>query len=214
MDGCGGLLRIRHHVVRKKMLPEFGVRGERSVADAAPCDPVAQPVRRSHELPAGRHARTLARGRPARWTRAPGVDRQHRQHHPGADHEVALLAGPAPREPARRPPPTPARPRPPPRRESGRNRPSRSAAATSSGSLGVPCPIPAAIDPFGTGKPGERKIEDAVQKVFDLTPAGIVRTLDLKRPIYRKTAAYGHFGRNSFAWEQTDKTKELQQAVS
>ncbi len=50
-------------------------------------------------------------------------------------------------------------------------------------------------------------------KVFDLTPSGIIRTLDLLKPIYRKTAAYGHFGRDSFTWEQLDKVEELQRSV-
>ena len=55
--------------------------------------------------------------------------------------------------------------------------------------------------------------EAAVEKVFDCTPAGIVKTLNLKQPIYRKTASYGHFGREGFPWEKTDKAEELKAAV-
>ena len=50
--------------------------------------------------------------------------------------------------------------------------------------------------------------------MFDLTPAGIIKQLDLKRPIYKETAAYGHFGRDEFPWERTDKVEELKQAVN
>jgi len=55
----------------------------------------------------------------------------------------------------------------------------------------------------------ERKIEDAVRKIFNLTPKGIIDSLDLLRPIYRKTAAYGHFGREEFSWEQLNKVEEI-----
>jgi len=73
--------------------------------------------------------------------------------------------------------------------------------------IGVPEPVSIMIDTFGTGKVPEDEIEGRVRKVFDMRPAGIVATLDLKRPIYRKTAAYGHFGRSEpcFTWEKTDK---------
>ena len=57
------------------------------------------------------------------------------------------------------------------------------------------------------------KIEEAVKKVFDCTPAGIIQTLDLKRPIYSATAAYGHFGRSEFPWEKTDKVDALKAAI-
>ena len=56
------------------------------------------------------------------------------------------------------------------------------------------------VDTFGTGTVPEAQIQSAVQKVFDLTPGGITTTLDLLKPIYRNTAAYGHFGRNEFSW--------------
>lgn len=79
--------------------------------------------------------------------------------------------------------------------------------------IGIPHPVSIMVDTFGTEKVEVDKIEAAVSKVFDCTPAGIVKTLNLKRPIYRKTASYGHFGRNEFPWEQTNKIEELKNAV-
>jgi len=79
--------------------------------------------------------------------------------------------------------------------------------------IGVPFPISVMVDTFGTGKAPEFKIEEAVKKVFDLTPAGIIKDLDLKKPIYLDTATYGHFGNNKYTWEKTDKIKQLQNAV-
>ena len=79
--------------------------------------------------------------------------------------------------------------------------------------IGVPFPVSVMVDTFGTAKVDERRIEDVVQKVFDLSPAGIIDTFKLRRPIYRKTASYGHFGRNEFPWEQTDKVEELKKAI-
>ncbi|HEY8139610.1 MAG TPA: methionine adenosyltransferase [Nitrososphaera sp.] len=77
--------------------------------------------------------------------------------------------------------------------------------------IGVAEPVSIMIDTFGTGKVDEEEIEARVRKTFDMRPAAIVKTLDLKRPIYRKTAAYGHFGRNEpgFTWELTDKAPLL-----
>lgn len=77
--------------------------------------------------------------------------------------------------------------------------------------IGVAEPVSIMIDTFGTGKVDEEEIEARVRKVFDMRPAGIVKTLDLKKPVYRKTAAYGHFGRNEpgFTWERTDKAASL-----
>ena len=73
--------------------------------------------------------------------------------------------------------------------------------------IGVAEPISVMIETFGTGKMPEEDIEATVRKNFDMRPAGIIKTLDLKRPIYHQTAAYGHFGRNdpSFTWEDTRK---------
>ena len=63
------------------------------------------------------------------------------------------------------------------------------------------------MDTFGTGKRPDNEIEDIIKKNFDMTPAGIIENLNLRRPIYRKTAAYGHFGRelDEFTWEKLDK---------
>jgi S-adenosylmethionine synthetase len=79
--------------------------------------------------------------------------------------------------------------------------------------IGVPFPISVTVDTFGTGSAPEERIAEAVGKVFDLSPAGIISTLDLKRPIYQATSNYGHFGRDGFPWEKTDRAKELQNAV-
>jgi S-adenosylmethionine synthetase len=77
--------------------------------------------------------------------------------------------------------------------------------------IGVAEPVSIMVDTFGTGKTPEEEIEARVRKVFDMKPAGIIKTLDLKRPVYRKTAAYGHFGRSEqgFTWEKTDKVSLL-----
>lgn len=79
--------------------------------------------------------------------------------------------------------------------------------------IGVPYPVSIFVDTFGTEKVDSTKISAAVNKVFDCTPAGIVKTLNLKQPIYQKTASYGHFGRAEFPWEKTDKVEELKAAV-
>ena len=72
------------------------------------------------------------------------------------------------------------------------------------------------VDSFGTGVIPDDKIADLVAKHFDLRPAAIIESLDLLRPIYRPTAAYGHFGRNPegglFPWEKTDRAEELRKA--
>ena len=74
--------------------------------------------------------------------------------------------------------------------------------------IGVPDPVSIMVDTFNTGKISEEKIEKQVREIFDTTPIGIIETLLLKRPIYKKTAAYGHFGRNDpdFTWEKVDKS--------
>jgi S-adenosylmethionine synthetase len=79
--------------------------------------------------------------------------------------------------------------------------------------IGVPFPVSVMVDTFGTATLPEARIEEAVRAVFDLTPAGIIKTLDLRRPIYRKTASYGHFGRAEFPWEKTGKVEELKKAI-
>ena len=71
------------------------------------------------------------------------------------------------------------------------------------------------VDTFGTGKVSDEALSAAVNKVFDLRPAAIIRDLGLKKPIYRQLAAYGHMGREDLgvAWEKTDKTQELLSAL-
>ncbi|WP_243291113.1 methionine adenosyltransferase [Bacillus sp. FJAT-47783] len=83
--------------------------------------------------------------------------------------------------------------------------------------IGVAQPVSISIDTFGTGKVSEDVLVEVVRKNFDLRPAGIIKMLDLRRPIYKKTAAYGHFGRNDLdlPWERTDKATALrEQALS
>lgn len=79
--------------------------------------------------------------------------------------------------------------------------------------IGVPFPVSIMVDTFGTGKVSDFAISEAVKEVFDCSPAGIVKTLDLLKPVYSKTASYGHFGRSEFTWEKTDKVDELKNAI-
>ena len=79
--------------------------------------------------------------------------------------------------------------------------------------IGVPFPVSILVETFGTEKVERSKIEAAVEKIFDCTPAGIIKALNLKQPIYQKTASYGHFGREGFPWEKTDKVEELKKEV-
>ena len=80
--------------------------------------------------------------------------------------------------------------------------------------IGMARPVSVMVETFGTNKVDEAAIERAVGEVFDLRPAAIIDALDLRRPIYRKTAAYGHFGRElpEFTWERTDRADELRRA--
>ena len=82
--------------------------------------------------------------------------------------------------------------------------------------IGVAEPVSVLVDTFGTGKVDEDKLEALVRKNFELTPKGIIETLNLRRPIYRATAAYGHFGREGkdFTWEATDKAAALKAGVA
>ena len=77
--------------------------------------------------------------------------------------------------------------------------------------IGIPEPVSILADTFGTGKIPQEKIIKLIRGHFNMTPAEIIKTLDLRRPIYRKTAAYGHFGRNDsdFTWEKTDLASTL-----
>jgi S-adenosylmethionine synthetase len=81
--------------------------------------------------------------------------------------------------------------------------------------IGVAHPVSVLIETFGTEKVDPAKIAEAVPQIFDLRPAAIIRDLDLRRPIYRKTASYGHFGRNDkeFSWEQTSRVDDLKSAL-
>ncbi len=82
--------------------------------------------------------------------------------------------------------------------------------------IGVAQPVSIMVDTFGTGTVADEKIEKAVEKVFDLTPAAIIRDLDLRKPIYRQLAAYGHMGREDLGvkWENTDRADALRAAVA
>ncbi len=82
--------------------------------------------------------------------------------------------------------------------------------------IGVAQPVSIAIDTFGTGTVEEAKLVEVVRELFDLRPAGIIKMLDLRRPIYKQTAAYGHFGRTDLdvSWEKTDKAALLKEKVS
>ena len=75
--------------------------------------------------------------------------------------------------------------------------------------IGVAEPVSVFITTFGTGKISDDKIEGAVRELFELKPAGIITSLDLKKPIFQKTASYGHFGRDIFSWEKTDKVEAI-----
>jgi S-adenosylmethionine synthetase len=79
--------------------------------------------------------------------------------------------------------------------------------------IGIAEPVSLFVSTFGTGIVPDEKIEKAVAAVFDLTPQGIIRTLDLLRPIYRHTSNYGHFGREGFTWEKTDKVEAIKAKI-
>src|SRR5438093_9364994 len=84
--------------------------------------------------------------------------------------------------------------------------------------IGIADPVSVAVDTFGTGVIADEKLANLVRELFDLKPAAIIRTLGLKRPIYRRTASYGHFGRvpdgSYFTWERTDRVDELRAAAN
>jgi S-adenosylmethionine synthetase len=79
--------------------------------------------------------------------------------------------------------------------------------------IGVAEPVSLFVSTFGTARVAENKIEGAIAEIFDTTPAGIIETLDLRKPIYQETAAYGHFGRDNFSWERTDRTDALKEKL-
>jgi S-adenosylmethionine synthetase len=80
--------------------------------------------------------------------------------------------------------------------------------------IGVPEPVSVLVDSFNSGKIADDKLEVLVKDTFEMTPAGIIKKLKLRRPIFKKTAAYGHFGRNEpeFTWEKTDMADVLKKA--
>ena len=80
--------------------------------------------------------------------------------------------------------------------------------------IGVTKPVSIYVDTHGSAKIDEKKIEEAVKKIFDLTPKGIIENLDLLNPVYRKTAAYGHFGREEFSWEKLNKVDEIKEYLN
>ena len=82
--------------------------------------------------------------------------------------------------------------------------------------IGVATPVSVLVDTFGTGKVSDEKLSEAVNKVFDLRPAAIISTLELRKPQYKELSAYGHMGREELgvAWEKTDKAEELKKAVN
>lgn len=75
--------------------------------------------------------------------------------------------------------------------------------------IGVAKPVSVLVNTFGTGKVGDEKLGEIIAKEFDLRPSAIIEKLDLLKPIYSKTASYGHFGKNEFTWEKTDKANDL-----
>ncbi|WP_281071785.1 methionine adenosyltransferase [Succinivibrio dextrinosolvens] len=79
--------------------------------------------------------------------------------------------------------------------------------------IGVAQPVSISVNTFGTGKIDDNKIAEIIPHVFDLRPYGLIKDLDLLRPIYQKTASYGHFGREGFSWEELDKVDALKQAL-
>lgn len=82
--------------------------------------------------------------------------------------------------------------------------------------IGVANPVSISVDTYGTGKISEDKLVQLVRDNFDLRPAGIIRMLDLRRPIYKQTAAYGHFGRTDLdlPWERLDKAEALKEQAA
>jgi S-adenosylmethionine synthetase len=82
--------------------------------------------------------------------------------------------------------------------------------------IGISKPVSINVNSFGTGKISDTRIKQLITEFFDLRPKAIVQQLDLLRPIYRQTAAYGHFGRelDNFTWEKTDKAEQLREAAN
>lgn len=79
--------------------------------------------------------------------------------------------------------------------------------------IGVAKPISIYVNTYNTSKIDEEKIEEIINNVFDFRPSNIIKELDLKKPIYKKTAAYGHFGQKDFNWEKTDKVEAIKNYI-
>ena len=77
--------------------------------------------------------------------------------------------------------------------------------------IGVANPVSVFVDTYGTGKVSDEKLSGIIRENFDLRPAAIIEKLGLRKPMYKKTAAYGHFGRSGFPWEETDMADTLKQ---
>jgi len=80
--------------------------------------------------------------------------------------------------------------------------------------IGVADPVSVNVNFFGTGNISEERAVEIIRKVFPLKPADILKALNLRRPIYKKTASYGHFGRDSFPWEKLDKVEEVKRLAA
>jgi S-adenosylmethionine synthetase len=78
--------------------------------------------------------------------------------------------------------------------------------------IGKAHPVSLSLEPFGTSHVDPKRLEDVVREMFDFRPAAIIQNLDLRRPIYEETAAYGHFGRKGFSWEEIDRADDLRSA--
>jgi hypothetical protein len=80
--------------------------------------------------------------------------------------------------------------------------------------IGVANPVSVFVDSHGTGKVDDETLVEIIKKEFDLRPYAIIKTLDLRKPVFKKTAAYGHFGYKGFTWEQTDRVEDLQKYLA
>jgi len=78
--------------------------------------------------------------------------------------------------------------------------------------IGTAHPVSLSVETFGTHRVDPERLGEVIRELFDFRPAAIIRDLDLRRPIYRETAAYGHFGRKGFSWEETDRADDLRRA--
>ncbi len=180
----------------------------------------------ARDRPRARHLRPAVRGLPARWSTRPAASSSAGRWATPASPAARSSSTPTAAWPATVAAPSPARtPRrstaPPPTRCAGSPRTSSprawpaAARCRSPTRSARPQPVGVFVQTFGTGVVDDEQIQAAVLEVFDLRPAAILRDLDLLRPIYAKTSAYGHFGRElpEFTWERTDRADALKAAV-